>query len=241
MILTKLLLAHLIGDFLLQPDSWVADKEQKKIRSYKLLYHWLIHLGLMLLLLWDLQWWLLALLITILHLLMDIIKLYFQNDNTRRKWFFIDQAVHVLVILTAVAVFGSSASLDYLAVLWSSQNFWVVLTAVVFLSFPSAHIIKMSISRWAAAIPNTPGADDDSLASAGKIIGILERLFVLVLVLAGQWQAVGFLLAAKSVFRFGDLREMRDRKLTEYVLIGTLMSFGIALLTGMVAFYFIAG
>lgn len=40
-------------------------------------------------------------------------------------------------------------------------------------------------------------------------------------------EAVGFLLAAKSVFRFGDLRDDQDRKRTEYVLIGTLLSFGL--------------
>jgi hypothetical protein len=48
------------------------------------------------------------------------------------------------------------------------------------------------------------------------------------------WVKAGFLLAAKSVFRFGDLKESKDRKLTEYVLIGTLLSFGIALLAGVV-------
>jgi hypothetical protein len=42
-------------------------------------------------------------------------------------------------------------------------------------------------------------------------------------------EAVGFLLAAKSVFRFGDLKDDHDRMRTEYVLIGTLLSFGIAI------------
>ena len=63
-------------------------------------------------------------------------------------------------------------------------------------------------------------------------IGILERLFVFSFILTGHFEAIGFLLAAKSIFRFGDLKEAKDRKLTEYVLIGTLLSFGIALLTG---------
>jgi len=51
--------------------------------------------------------------------------------------------------------------------------------------------------------------------------------------LTGHFEAIGFLLAAKSIFRFGDLKEAKDRKLTEYVLIGTLLSFGLALLTGL--------
>jgi hypothetical protein len=61
---------------------------------------------------------------------------------------------------------------------------------------------------------------------------MLERLFVFTFVITGNWEAIGFLLAAKSVFRFGDLKESKDRKLTEYILIGTLLSFGIAILIG---------
>jgi len=48
---------------------------------------------------------------------------------------------------------------------------------------------------------------------------------------------VGFLLTAKSVFRFGDLKESKDRKLTEYILIGTLLSFGIAIIVGLSYLY----
>jgi len=33
LLFTKLLLAHLIGDFILQPDKWVTDKEKKKEKS----------------------------------------------------------------------------------------------------------------------------------------------------------------------------------------------------------------
>ena len=51
--------------------------------------------------------------------------------------------------------------------------------------------------------------------------------------LVGVVEAVGFLLAAKSVFRFGDLKDDKDRMRTEYVLIGTLLSFGIAIGIGL--------
>lgn len=78
------------------------------------------------------------------------------------------------------------------------------------------------------------GSEDESLQSAGKYIGILERLFVFAFFASGHPEAVGFLIAAKSVFRFGDLKEAKSRKLTEYVLIGTLISFGIAILTGII-------
>jgi hypothetical protein len=75
--------------------------------------------------------------------------------------------------------------------------------------------------------------DHKSLPNAGKYIGIIERLFVLVFILLGRWEAIGLLITAKSVFRFNDLKESNNRKLTEYILIGTLVSFGLAILAGL--------
>jgi hypothetical protein len=66
----------------------------------------------------------------------------------------------------------------------------------------------------------------------------MERLFVFTFVVMGRWEGIGFLMAAKSIFRFGDLKEAKDRKLTEYILIGTLLSFGIAMALGVAVVYF---
>ena len=87
------------------------------------------------------------------------------------------------------------------------------------------------MTSWSKALHDS---NDQSLNNAGKYIGMLKRLFVFSFVITGNWQAIGFLLAAKSVFRFGDLKESKDRKLTEYILIGTLLSFGIATGTGLI-------
>lgn len=57
------------------------------------------------------------------------------------------------------------------------------------------------------------------------------RGFLLTLVLLDELTAVGFMLTAKSVLRFGDLRE---RKLTEYVLLGTLLSVSATVAVGLV-------
>jgi hypothetical protein len=89
--------------------------------------------------------------------------------------------------------------------------------------------MKILMSKWQLKEDNS----DDSLANAGKYIGILERLFVFSFILLNQWSAIGLLIAAKSVFRFSDLSRAKDRKLTEYILIGTLISFGLALSVGL--------
>jgi hypothetical protein len=48
-----------------------------------------------------------------------------------------------------------------------------------------------------------------------------------------RWDAIGLLITAKSVFRFNDLKASNNRKLTEYILIGTFLSFGLAIITGL--------
>jgi hypothetical protein len=90
--------------------------------------------------------------------------------------------------------------------------------------------------QWQSKIPKE---NDESLENAGKWIGIIERFLILSFILLNQWTPIGFLLAAKSVFRFGDLKGKEDQKKTEYILIGTLLSFFIAIMHGLVLQYVI--
>jgi hypothetical protein len=106
---------------------------------------------------------------------------------------------------------------------------WLYATAIVLLTNVSALVIQMMMRRWSEIIEKFT---KNSLPNAGKYIGMLERSFILLFILTNHWEAIGFLLTAKSVFRFGDLNEAKEIKLTEYVLIGTLISFGMAILTG---------
>jgi hypothetical protein len=63
------------------------------------------------------------------------------------------------------------------------------------------------------------------LTGGGQVIGMLERSLIFLFVLLGSEAAVGFLIAAKSIFRFGELRDARNRMEAEYIIIGTLASF----------------
>jgi len=75
---------------------------------------------------------------------------------------------------------------------------------------------------------------DAGLKRAGAVIGIIERIFVMTLVLLGQYATIAFVFAAKSIVRFG---EAKDRKFAEYYLIGTMTSILFALLTGIATAY----
>ena len=60
----------------------------------------------------------------------------------------------------------------------------------------------------------------------GSLIGQLERALIFAFVLVGYLEGIGFLVAAKSILRFKNTEE---QKMAEYVLIGTLMSFALAI------------
>ncbi|NAS11719.1 DUF3307 domain-containing protein [Poritiphilus flavus] len=222
----KLILAHLIGDFMLQPLRWVIHKESRKIASGFLYLHIGIHFVLMLLLLWDLSFWKLAAIIAVSHYLIDLAKLYaspwFRN---RTIPFLLDQFAHIAV-LYCVAFYGN---LWEHTQQWIQQLDWALVTALVFVTYPSAIIMGKLLENMSDQIV----LDHKSLPNAGKYIGIIERLFVLIFIIMDRWEAIGLLIAAKSVFRFNDLKDSNNRKLTEYILIGTLMSFGFAMLAGL--------
>ncbi|MBN8622148.1 MAG: DUF3307 domain-containing protein [Flavobacteriales bacterium] len=228
MIFIPLILAHLLGDFLLQPNSWVADKEQKKGKSKFLYFHVLIHIALVFIFLWNIQLWWIALIIGITHFLIDWAKLQFQTPKAKRTWFFVDQLLHIVVIVLLSMFYFPYLKWEDL---FNHGNLKII-TAVVFLTVPSSIIIKTLISIWTPVTVEHSKIQTESLVNAGKYIGILERLLVFVFIIVNHWEGVGFMIAAKSVFRFSDLAEAKQRKLTEYVLIGTLLSFGIAVLTG---------
>lgn len=224
----KLLLAHLLGDFIWQPNSWVAHKEIKKHKSVYLYVHILLHGVLAAILAGEIRFIPYAVLIAVTHGIIDLIKLNFQKDKTKRTWFVVDQIAHILVLIAIVLLYQNKNLIYF----WQDNEFWILLTGFLLVTKPTSIFIKTIISIWSPESQNSQ--QDNSLANAGNYIGILERLLIVCFILTGHFEAIGFLLAAKSIFRFGDLKEAKDRKLTEYVMIGTLISFGIAIVAGLI-------
>lgn len=230
----KLLLAHLIGDFCFQPDHWIQDKEEKRIKSAKLYQHLAVHtLALIVLIGFDTEYWIGLAIILTSHWAIDVFKMYAQNERNKVLLFFVDQLLHIAV-LAAVAYAYEPFNIDFTHLL--APQILLLSVLLIFITYVSAILIKVVISRWS---PSTEDDESDSLAKAGRFIGMLERLFVFGFIVTSHWEVIGFLLAAKSVFRFGDLKESKDRKLTEYILIGTLLSFGVAIISGMLYNYLI--
>ncbi len=223
----KLILAHLIGDFLIHPQKWVKHKNKNKHKSKYLYWHIFIH-ALALIILLQFNYWLAFVIIIPSHFLIDLAKLYLLNKKNKRWLFVLDQLAHLLMIAIVIQIYepflSEVVSMDFTSVL-------LLFCCLIGVTTMSAIIMRIIISKW--NIENYKN-EKESLENAGTIIGILERLFVFLFVITDFWSGIGFLLAAKSIFRFGDLSRAKDRKLTEYVLIGTLISFGLAIGIGMI-------
>lgn len=219
---------------MLQPISWIKNKKKNKIKSKYLYLHLLVHFALLLLITKFNREYLCALFVVVgSHFAIDCAKLYFEKKQTIKRWFFIDQVLH-LTVIAAVVHYYYPYEIDF-EIVYSKQSL-VLLISSISVTYVSAKVLKLLLSKWSDQITKNNSNDTNN---AGKYIGILERLFIFFFVIINFWEGIGFLLAAKSIFRFGDLKESKDVKLTEYILIGTLLSFGLGILCAMVYKYLI--
>ncbi len=215
------LLAHLVSDFYLQTEKSCKSKADNAFKSRHLYIHALITFGCTWLFSLSVGFWWAALLIAVLHLVIDGLKSVCKN---LKGAFFIDQLLHLVVIVAVVALFNKGViSLP----IWLPETkvlLWIV--AFAFCLRPANFIIQNIFKESKISIPDN--GKEQSLPNAGRVIGNVERMLTLVFVMLGQYEAIGFLLAAKSLLRFRET----DTVKSEYVLVGTLLSFGIAILSG---------
>lgn len=220
-----LFLSHVIADFYLQCDLFSAKKDKKGFRSWQVYVHAFI--------VWSCAWfvcpqisfWEGALIIGISHLLMDGIKCYL---NKFKGIFFIDQLFHVSMI-TLVAYLYKEQANELLAPWGWNMRYIVYTTGILLICKPANIIIQNVFGLFSLQAKGSNNKETKTLLQAGHVIGVAERILAFLFVLVAQYEALGFLIAAKSILRFRDT----DTARTEYVLVGTLLSFMIAILTAL--------
>ncbi len=235
-VLLRLTIAHLLADFVFQTDGLAKRKNKIGYRSGSFYIH-LLAVGLLTYILLA-QWsnWYAPLVLVMAHGLIDQAKVFIKRDNA--FVFISDQFLHIISIVF-VWFWITENSFSTLVVqvfehcTWS-EKYLTLFMAYILLSVPSGVLVGYLTKQWQS---NLQKENDESLKNAGKWIGIIERFLILSFILMKQWTPIGFLLAAKSVFRFGDLRGKEDQKKTEYILIGTLLSFSIAIIHGLALHY----
>ncbi len=212
---TALLLAHVLADFVLQTNRMATAKHARHPG-------WMAaHIGIVgvtaAAALGDLGWPVLALMAA--HLAIDLAKTF---APARLGPFLIDQAAH-LISLAAIAAWQS----DLWATGYWAQHAWLPGTFAAV----GGLILTTRVGGFAIGFLMEPFSVSDQpsgLPNGGKVIGLLERGLIFLFVMVGQPTGIGFLIAAKSVLRFDTASG--NQKAAEYVIIGTLASFGWALL-----------
>lgn len=222
----KLLCAHLLGDFVFQPYKWVACKEIRKHKSPYLYWHVLVHaVATVIILDFDSNFWLGITAIILSHFLIDLWKLHSRYNSKSVIPFFIDQLAHISVIVGVVYFYMPfHIALGYIL----SPTNLLFLLFFLFITNVASIIIKIFVSKLGIA----KAKEMDALDKSGAIAGILERIFVFTFIILNFWIGIGFLIIAKSVFHFTDIYKTKDHKIAEYFFVGTLMSFGLAIIAG---------
>ena len=139
------------------------------------------------------------------------------------SWFVLDQLLHLAVLCGVVYIWNRCHEW---AMPFDIEPWYVAAAVAVLVCWKPANIfIKLMLKHYSVNMP----ADNDSAFNAGALIGTIERWLILIFVCLQRYDALGLLIAAKSIIRFGD----KETAKTEYVLAGTLMSIFIAVMAGL--------
>lgn len=243
-LLLLMLTAHFVGDFYLQPAHGFEKSETVKIK--KLWSHFLIYalLYVIVFLIADLSLLSIAIataVISLSHLLSMCWKYYRQNNL---RYFLIDQSIQcsiIIIIWAYLANITITQSITFIEQVLTAKNM-IITISYLLVCKPASVIISLALKKHTDNLANTstvssaPTADNKNenmgLLSAGAWIGYIERCLAISFIFMGQFSGIGFLVATKTIFRFGDLTKNKDMKLTEYMMLGTLLSYAIALFIG---------
>ena len=224
-ILVLTLLAHVLADFQLQSQK-MADLKSRRLNFL------ILHLGIVLLPLLSFvlvlpKYLLFFSLVWLSHALIDLLKYKLNSlivqQHAQKFAFILDQILHLISIFALYFLLGQQ---QIPAPNWLSERY-LILQALFFFALtgkPVNILFKLFFSKYQA------GEDSgETIAGAGAMIGILERLIMGLSLIFGQFTAIGLVFTAKSIARYNKISE--SQSFAEYYLIGSLFSMISVLLT----------
>lgn len=236
----NLLFAHILGDFYLQWDNQCRNKSELGFSGYGLWYHSIV-IGLTAWIsIWTLDAWWLVVVLSILHTFIDWGKSYIaKRMNVKTEGlllFVVDQLLHLgsLFVLSTLYLqqYSEWEQISWINDLMTTHPLRIATAMALFLSLKPANILILRILD-ACKVKNTIDDQENEQGNfhSGELIGWLERGLMLLFVVMDQYEAIGFLIAGKSILRFGEASQGREK--SEYVLSGTLLSLSVALVLGL--------
>ncbi len=235
-----LFLAHLVGDFLLQPKWLVKNKNR---RLWPLLCHGFVH---------YLAAWACLLIFTatvfqsvyyqavvsgyvLVHLLTDKLKsLLIAHKPLCDNWrtFLSDQLIHLAVLAAAACLLTRSSPVTLFQGFHPlpSTQVHILEVAIVYVGviFGGGYLIRYLTKGFAT---KSSAEDSPQLENAGLYVGWIERFLLITAILMQSPALAGLILTGKAIARFPEFKEAR---FAEYFLIGTLLSVSLAVLGGMI-------
>jgi len=219
-----LFFSYILSDFLLQQYG----SEKKENTFWHLLKHGLIHGGIAYLLVGDWQAIGIIPLIATIHMCIDRATAHLEPGPAS---FLMIRVLHIILLIVLTIIFHSYHMVCYWLSLFGSFYILllILLSGFMLSVFATGAYLGLRLQPYLNAM-KSGDFEERGLKNGGRLIGRLERALIFLFTLSGHLTAVGFLITAKSVLRFGELKNGSDRKEAEYIIIGTLYSFFLALL-----------
>ncbi|MBO1265190.1 DUF3307 domain-containing protein [Proteiniclasticum sp. SCR006] len=250
----SMLISHTLTDFVIQTDSMVKAKSERRLRGFLLHGGALLLTALPFLMLLagssfiSASWKVLIIIAS--HLVIDYLKEGIHKHLERRaapkisrlQLFLSDQILHIAVILLVTS--GSSMEYNGLS-LWLTDTFMrnsaityesaKRIFLVLYIAFSGAYFIPLMLDKVYEKVEGYTDilnmilkVGEDKVAhgfidevKAGKWIGIMERILMVIFLYSNQISSIGFIIAVKSLARF---KMMENKIFAEYYLMGTLLS-----------------
>lgn len=234
-----LLVGHVLGDFYFQTEN-MAKKKENNIKYVIIHGLWYFAAMIVCTCMWmSVEMFVCVTVAAMIHCLIDIIKFIYlrkkggQTKTMERRIFLLDQLLH-MITLCAIGCYCVMSKVPIemnlvCQVFFNTMGIHIMhvfswLVAILLIHKPANIIIQKIIIVY----------KPDSIASetrannAGRMIGTLERLIMLILISLNQYAAIGLVLTAKSIARYNRISE--DSEFSEYYLLGTLCSVMLAII-----------
>lgn len=183
--------------------------------------------------------------IFIVHSVIGKFGLWDENTKSTKKMivFLVDQCISIGSIIVVTKTFPIELN-EFFYNIYSTGSVTYTMIGNVFIvlyaSFSGAEVVPYILECIYKGVDNyvekmseisNKGQSDDSSPQAlthefeqvktGRIIGILERMLMLIFLCLNQLSLIGFIIAIKSLCRF---KLMENKTFAEYYLIGTMLS-----------------
>lgn len=219
------LIAHVLGDFYFQSNK-LSRTKAKKYR-YVLLHSVLYAVPFLLIFSLVFSWEIIigVIAIVVSHFVVDTAKFFFQKTRISQGVLFVlDQILHVSIIYAVCQIFFfpnvrlpmlNNLRFAFSSLILNGYQLLRLIFLILLVCKPISVAFENVFKKY------KPEIDEEDAKPTGAIIGIMERLLIVIMLILNQYTAIGLILTGKSVARY---EKMKQQDFAEYYLLGTFFS-----------------